>query len=73
MNIKSFIFNVIKEFFNSMLFAISIIGPLSLCYFVGINVGKDMGASRLQSEAVSIGFAHYDVNTNGVVYFKWNK
>ena len=73
MNIKSFIFNVVKEFFISTLFAISIIGPLSLCYFVGINVGEDKGTSRLQGEAVSIGFARYDVNTNGVVTFKWNK
>ena len=28
---------------------------------------------NMQKEAISHGAAHYEVDTNGVVYFKWNK
>ena len=28
---------------------------------------------KMQKEAISHGVAHYEVNTNGVVSFKWNK
>lgn len=28
---------------------------------------------KMQKEAISHGAAHYEVNTNGVVSFKWNK
>jgi len=28
---------------------------------------------KMQKEAISHGAAHYDVDTNGVVTFKWNK
>ena len=28
---------------------------------------------NMQKQAISHGAAHYEVDTNGVVYFKWNK
>ena len=28
---------------------------------------------KMQKEAISHGVAHYEVDTNGVVSFKWNK
>ena len=28
---------------------------------------------KMQKEAISHGAARYEVDTNGVVYFKWNK
>lgn len=28
---------------------------------------------KMQKQAISHGAAHYEVDTNGVVYFKWNK
>lgn len=73
MDIKSAIFYSIEEFFSRFLIVIFIIVSSSLCFLFGINIGKDIAASRLQSEATSLGFARYDVNTNGVVSFKWNK
>jgi hypothetical protein len=73
MNIKSIIFDNIKEFFIRFLIVVCIIVSISLCFIFGIDIGKNAATSRLQSEATSLGFAHYEVNTNGVVSFKWNK
>ena len=73
MDIKSAIFYSIEEFFSRFLIVIFIIVSSSLCFLFGINIGKDIATSRLQSEATSLGLARYEVNTNGVVSFKWNK
>lgn len=37
------------------------------------NNGPRQIEQKMQKEAISHGAAHYEVNTNGVVSFKWNK
>jgi hypothetical protein len=56
-------------FFIGALFGIFSLGLILT--FVGINP-KQM-EQKMQKEAISHGAAHYEVNTNGVVTFKWNK
>ncbi len=37
------------------------------------NNGPRQIEQKMQKEAIFHGAAHYEVNTNGVVCFKWNK
>ena len=56
-------------FFIGALFGIFSLGLILT--FIGINP-KQM-EQKMQKEAISHGAAHYEVDTNGVVTFKWNK
>ena len=40
---------------------------------ISLNVAPKQIEEKMQKEAISHGVAHYEVNTNGVVSFKWNK
>ena len=37
------------------------------------NTSPKQIEEKMQKEAISHGAAHYEVDTNGVVSFKWNK
>ena len=56
-------------FFIGILFGIFSLGLILT--FIGINP-KQM-EQKMRKEAISHGAAHYEVDTNGVVTFKWNK
>lgn len=55
----------------------------AFCFFIGAWLGIVLVASikdnrkqteeKMQKEAISHGAAHYEVDTNGVVSFKWNR
>jgi hypothetical protein len=56
-------------FFISGLFGIG-----SLCILLTIIDCKPRQIEeKMQKQAISHGAAHYEVDTNGVVSFKWNK
>jgi hypothetical protein len=38
-----------------------------------LNINPRQIEQKMQKEAISHGAAHYEVDTNGVVTFKWNK
>jgi hypothetical protein len=38
-----------------------------------LNINPKQMEQKMQKEAISHGAARYDVDTNGVVSFKWNK
>ena len=59
----------IPLFFIGALFGIFSLGLILT--FIGINP-KQM-EQKMQKEAISHGAAYYEVDTNGVVTFKWNK
>ena len=59
----------IPLFFIGALFGIFSLGLFLT--FIGINP-KQM-EQKMQKEAISHGAAYYEVDTNGVVTFKWNK
>ena len=48
------------------------IGTLALLLTV-FNSNPRQIEEKMQKEAISHGAAHYEVDTNGVVSFKWNK
>ena len=56
-------------FFIGTLFGIFSLGLILT--FIGINP-KQM-EQKMRKEAISHGAAHYEVDTNGVATFKWNK
>jgi hypothetical protein len=46
----------------------------SLCLILTfLNINPKQMEQKMQKEAISHGAAHYEVDTNGVVTFKWNK
>lgn len=50
------------------------LGSVGLCFIlVLLNCSPKQIEQNMQKEAISHGAAHYEVDTNGVVYFKWNK
>lgn len=50
---------------------VGIILLMNILHFTGFSAAKIK--SNFEIEAVSHGAAHFEVNTNGVVSFKWNK
>jgi hypothetical protein len=60
---------------ESYLFFIGgLFGIGSLCILLTIiNCNPRQIEKKMQKEAISHGAARYDVDTNGVVTFKWNK
>ena len=48
------------------------IGTLALV-LSAFNVNPRQVEEKMRKEAISHGAAHYEVDTNGVVSFKWNK
>ena len=59
----------IPLFFIGALFGIFSLG-LILTF---LNINPKQMEQKMQKEAISHGAAHYEVDTNGVVIFKWNK
>ena len=52
----------------------ALFGIFSLCLILTfLNINPRQMEKKMQKEAISHGAAHYDVDTNGVVTFKWNK
>lgn len=52
----------------------ALFGIFSLCLILTfLNINPKQMEQKMQKEAISHGAAHYDVDTNGVVTFKWNK
>jgi hypothetical protein len=41
--------------------------------FWAVNCSPKQIEQNMQKEAISHGAAYYEVDTNGVVYFKWKK
>jgi len=50
---------------------VGVILLMNILHFAGFSAAKIK--SNFEIEAVSHGAAHFEVNTNGVVSFKWNK
>jgi hypothetical protein len=48
------------------------VGGLALLLTI-FNCNPRQIEKKMQKQAISHGAAHYDVDTNGVVTFKWNK
>jgi hypothetical protein len=52
----------------------ALFGIFSLCLILTfLNINPRQMEEKMQKEAISHGAAHYEVDTNGVVTFKWNK
>ena len=52
----------------------ALFGIVGFCsILVLLNCSPKQIEQNMQKEAISHGAAHYEVDTNGVVYFKWNK
>ena len=52
----------------------ALFGIFSLCLILTVlNINPRQMEQKMQKEAISHGAAHYEVDTNGVVTFKWNK
>jgi len=52
----------------------ALFGIFSLCLILTfLNINPRQMEEKMQKEAISHGAAYYDVDTNGVVTFKWNK
>ena len=52
----------------------ALFGIVGFCsILVLLNCSPKQIEQNMQKEAISNGAAHYEVDTNGVVYFKWNK
>ena len=59
----------IRLFFIGALF-----GIISLCLILTfLNINPRQTEQKMRKEAISHGAAHYEVDTNGIVTFKWNK
>ena len=52
----------------------ALFGIFSLCLILTfLNINPKQMEQKMQKEAISHGAAHYEVDTNGVVTFKWKK
>ena len=52
----------------------ALLGMVGCCsILILLNCSPKQIEQNMQKEAVSHGAARYEVDTNGVVYFKWNK
>ena len=52
----------------------ALFGIFSMCLILTfLNINPRQMEEKMQKEAISHGAAYYDVDTNGVVTFKWNK
>jgi hypothetical protein len=58
------------EFLAGLICGLIIMGIILL---ISLNVASKLIEEKMQKEAISHGAAHYEVNANGVVSFKWNK
>lgn len=58
------------EFLAGLICGLIIMGIILL---MSLNVASNQIEEKMQKEAISHGVAHYEVDTNGVVFFKWNK
>jgi hypothetical protein len=59
---------------GSLFFIGALFGIFSLCLILTfLNINPRQMEQKMQKEAISHGAAHYEVDTNGVVTFKWNK
>lgn len=61
-----------KELPDFLIGAVCGIGLFSIL-LISLNVAPKQIEEKMQKEAISHGAAHYEVDTNGVVSFKWNK
>jgi hypothetical protein len=51
----------------------ALFGIFSLCLILTfLNINPKQMEQKMQKEAISHGAAHYEVDTNAVVIFKWN-
>ena len=52
----------------------ALLGSVGLCFILVIlNCSPKQIEQKMQKEAISHGVARYEVDTNGVVSFKWNR
>ena len=52
----------------------ALFGIFSLCLILTfLNINPRQMEQKMRKEAISHGAAYYEVDTNGVVTFKWNK
>jgi hypothetical protein len=59
---------------GSLFFIGALFGIFSFALFLTIiDINPKQMEQKMQKEAISHGAAHYEVDTNGVVTFKWNK
>jgi hypothetical protein len=59
---------------GSLVFIGALFGIFSLCLIlIFVDRSSRQIEQKMQKEAISHGAAHYEVDTNGVVSFKWNK
>ena len=61
-----------KELPDFLVGAVCGIGSYSILLIL-LNTSPKQIQEKMQKEAISHGAAHYEVDTNGVVSFKWNK
>jgi len=61
-----------KELPDFLVGAVCGIGSYSILLIL-LNTSPKQIQEKMQKEAISHGAAYYEVDTNGVVSFKWNK
>jgi flavin-dependent dehydrogenase len=59
--------------FDTVIFGIAVGGSVLALILHLSGISPAQIEKKMQKEAISHGAAHYDVDTNGVVTFKWNK
>jgi len=59
--------------FDAVIFGIAVGGSVLALILHLSGISPAQIEKKMQKEAISHGAAHYDVDTNGVVTFKWNK
>ena len=57
---------------GSLFFIGTLFGIFSLCLILTfLNINPRQMEQKMQKEAISHGAAYYEVDTNGIVTFKW--
>ena len=59
--------------FDAVIFGIAVGGSVLALILHLSGVSPAQIEKKMRKEAISHGAAHYEVDTNGVVTFKWNK
>lgn len=58
------------EFLAGLICGLIIMG---IIFLISLYVASKLIEEKMRKEAISAGIARYEVDTNGIVSFKWNK